>query len=529
MIKKMPSEDSPNQNRENGTNKDFLIVGIGASAGGIKALKEFFTKVPVDSNMAYVVILHLSPEFESKLAEILQTITNIPVTQIHEDRVEVTPNQVYVIPPNKSLAMADGFLALSAIESFEERRAPVDIFFRTLAESNDGRAVSVVLSGTGADGSMGMKRIKEKGGIVLVQDPKEAEYDGMPRNSIAQGLVDFILPVGKIPEQIIHYRDQLKNIHIAVKPEEESKEETDEKALREIFTQLRIKTSHDFANYKRATILRRIERRMNVRELDDLPAYAAYLRHNGDEAQILLKELLISVTNFFRDKTAFEALEQEVIPRIFMGKTATDTIRIWVAACATGEEAYSIAMLCAERLAAITDAPTIQIFATDIDQAALAVAREGYYSNSDVADVSPSRLRKFFVKEGSGFRIRRELRETILFARHNIIKDPPFSHLDLGTCRNLLIYLNRSAQTRVMETFHFALSPGGYFFLGSSESVENTGGDLFATINREHCIFQNRAVMSRPLLPMPELKPFTYFPDFRESLPATMENTGDQH
>jgi two-component system CheB/CheR fusion protein len=483
---------------------EFLIIGIGASAGGIKALKAFFSKVQANSGMAYVVILHLSPDFESRLAEILQKVTPIPVSQVQEDRIKVKPDHVYVIAPNKSLSMSDGHLSISSIESFEERRAPIDIFFRTLADSNDGRAVGVVLSGTGADGSMGMRRIKENGGIILVQQPEEAEYQDMPRNSIAQGLVDFILPSGEIPDQIIHYRNQRGNIHISVKREEETKEEEHESALKEIFTQLRIKTGHDFSNYKRATILRRIERRMNIRELPDLPSYAAFIHKDKEEPQVLLKELLISVTNFFRDRNAFEALEKQVLPRIFSNKGPDGVVRIWAPACATGEEAYSIAMLCAEQMNGMVTPPSVQIFATDIDSSALLVAREGLYTNADVADVSPDRLRKFFVKEGTGFRIRRELRETILFARHNILKDPPFSHLDFVSCRNLLIYLNRTAQNRVMETFHFALNPGGYLFLGSSETIDGNT-NLYSTIDRQHCIFQSRSMIARPPFPVPEM------------------------
>lgn len=502
--------------------RQFLVVGIGASAGGIRVLKEFFAQVPADSDMAYVVILHLSPEHESKLAEILQTVALIPVSQVQEENVKVEPNHVYVIPPNKSLVMNDCHLALSPVQSYEERRAPVDIFFRTLAESHDSRAVSVILSGTGADGSMGMKRVKEKGGIGIVQDPREAEYDGMPTSSIAAGLVDFVLPVREIPAQIIAYRDHLKSVRIAVAPEDQKKDESDETALREIFTQLRVKTGQDFSNYKRATVLRRIERRISVRELGSLPAYAKFMREQPDEAHILLKDLLISVTNFFRDRAPFEALEQNVLPKIFHGKTAQDQVRIWVAGCATGEEAYSLAMLCHERTMNGLDAPAVQIFATDIDEAAIAAARDGFYTNSDVADVSPDRLRKFFVKEGTGFRVRRELRETILFARHNVIKDPPFSHLDLATCRNLLIYLNRTAQTRVMETFHFALDPGGYLFLGSSETADDTG-DLYATVDRESCIFQSRAVASRPVLPAPETAPIFRVPEPRAISPQTHE------
>ncbi len=493
--------------------KDFLIVGIGASAGGIKALKEFFAQVPADSGMAYVVILHLSPDHDSQLAAILQTTAAIPVAQVTE-KVHLEPNHVYVVPPDKSLRMLDGSIVVSDITRVEERRAPVDIFFRTLAESHDSRAVAVILSGTGANGSMGVKRIKEKGGVIFVQNPKEAEYEDMPRHSLATGLVDDVLPVADIPAKIISYRSNLGKIQIP--PETETRSEIDERALREIFTQLRVKTGHDFSNYKRATVLRRIERRINVRELKGLFEYADLMREEPEETDALLRDLLISVTNFFRDRYAFDALETTVLPKILEGKTAADTVRVWVAGCATGEEAYSLAMLLAEKTAEISDAPNIQIFATDIDEKAIAFARDGLYTLNDAADVSPERLRQFFIKEAEGYRVRSEIREMILFAAHNLIKDAPFSHLDLATCRNLLIYLNRTAQSRVMEVVHFALNPNGYFFLGSSESIDGAN-DLFTPIDKENHIFQSRPVTTRIALPLPDL-PVT----FRRSVQSTV-------
>ena len=482
------------------TDNDFLVVGLGASAGGIKAFKEFFANVPRESGMAYVVILHLSPEHESHLAEVLQVATYMPVTQVNGS-VKIEPNHVYVIPPNMSLAINDGRLALSEIKRIEERRAPVDIFFRTLAESKRARAVSVVLSGTGADGSMGMKRVKEMGGICVVQDPKEAEYSDMPRHSIATGLVDYVLPVAEIPRKIIAYQEGVARTRIPVDSLE--RPETDEQALRSIFTQLRVRTGHDFSNYKRATVLRRIERRINVHELTDLQSYAHFMREHTEEAQALLKDLLISVTNFFRDCESFETLERGFIRRLFEGKGPGDQVRLWVAGCATGEEAYTMAMLLAEFTESLTGAPTVQVFATDIDEQAIATAREGFYTEADVADISPERLRQFFIKEPNGYRVRRELRETVLFAHHNLIKDPPFSHLDLISCRNLLIYLNRAAQERVMQVFHFALNVGGFLFLGASESVDGST-DLFLTIDKEAHVYQSRAIAARLPLPLTE-------------------------
>ncbi len=499
----MKKSKSSKSNSENGSAKepkpeDFLIVGIGASAGGIQALKTFFGNVPADSGAAYVVILHLSPEHESKLAEVLQTNAQVAVTQVTE-RVKVEPNHVFVVPPNQSLAMSDGHIVVSPIHTIEERRAPVDIFFRTLAETHHENAVCVVLSGTGADGSMGLKRVKENGGVVFVQNPREAEYSDMSRNAIATNLVDEVLNVAEIPAKIIEYRENRKAVALPVQPEAQPEEQ--QKALRDIFTQLRVRTGHDFTNYKRPTVLRRIERRIGVRSLSGIVEYARYLKEQPEEVQSLLKDLLISVTNFFRDKQAFAVLENDVVPRILENKRAGDQIRVWVAGCATGEEAYSIAMLTAEKMPGGIDAPGIQIFASDIDEAAIATAREGFYTINDAADVSPERLRRFFTKVQDGYRIRRELREMVLFANHNVLKDPPFSRLDMATCRNMLIYLNQAAQKRVMETFHFVLKPNGFLFLGASESIDGSI-DLFAPYSKENNIFQSRNVESR--IPRPE-------------------------
>ncbi len=485
----------------------FLVVGLGASAGGIEALREFFAHVPADSGAAYVVILHLSPDHESRLAQILQTVTPLPVTQVSET-ARVAPNHVYVVAPNQHLTMAGDDLAMSPNTLPEERRAPVDIFFRTLAETHYSRAVCVVLSGTGADGSMGLKRVKEHGGVVFVQNPREAAFSEMPRNAIATDLADDVLPVAAIPARIVAYRASLGTLAIPLEAGQRPAEQ--QQALREIFTQLRVHTGHDFSNYKRPTLLRRIARRVNVRGLPSLPAYAAFLRETPDEVQALLKDLLISVTNFFRDKEAFAALEREIIPRLFAGKRADEQVRIWVAGCATGEEAYSIAMLCAEHTLGASGAPSVQIFASDIDEAAIAHARRGLYSANDAADVSPERLRRFFALEDQRYRVRGEIREMVLFATHNVLKDPPFSHLDLVTCRNMLIYLNHAAQERVIETLHFALRPGGYLFLGSSESVDGSN-DLFSAVSREQRIFQRRTAGAR-VLTLPEAQPLARAP-----------------
>jgi two-component system CheB/CheR fusion protein len=481
--------------------QDFLVVGIGASAGGVQALREFFARIPAASGMAYVVILHLSPDHDSQLAAVLQSTTTMPVTQV-ERRVRVMPDHVYVIPPNRSLEIEDGYLEVSDVTSLEVRRAPVDIFFRTLAESHHERAVGVVLSGTGANGSMGLKRIKERGGCCIVQDPEEAEYSDMPRHSLATGLVDYVLPVAEIPAQIVAYGEQLKQLRLIEEPEEQR--ESNEAALRDILTQLRVRTGHDFSNYKRATVMRRIGRRMIVQERSTLSAYAQFMHEHPQEAQALLKDLLISVTNFFRDPEAFEALEREVIPKLFEGKTSDDQVRVWVAGCATGEEAYSVMMLLADYSINLASPPQIQLFATDIDEDAIAVARDGIYTLNDAADISPERLSRYFVKGADDvYRVRREIRERVLFATHNVIKDPPFSHLDLATCRNLLIYLDKKAQRRVLDVLHFALDAGGYLMLGASESADGAS-DLYAPVDKKHRIYQGRAVETRLAFPVPE-------------------------
>jgi two-component system CheB/CheR fusion protein len=523
-MKKKDGPRSPIDNKYDSTDPDgFLIAGLGASAGGVQAFREFFQHVSVDSGVAYVVILHLSPVHDSKLAEVLQAVTPIPVTQVTE-KVKVEPNNVYVVPPNQHLTIEDSYIIVTPNVEVQDRRAPVDIFFRSLADVHGPRAVCVILSGTGADGSMGLKRVKEMGGAAFVQNPREAEFNEMPRNAIATELIDEVLPVAQLPDKILSYGRSLGLVQINVEAEKRPQDE--QHALREVFSQLRLRTGHDFSNYKRPTLLRRIERRITVRNLNDLPSYTKYIQQNPDETIALLKDLLISVTNFFRDKKAFEALEKNVLPTIIKNKRDGEQVRIWIAGCATGEEAYSIAMLCAEQTENIIDAPKIQIFATDIDESAIAHAREGLYTINDAADVSPERLRRFFRKDGDGYRVVKEIREMVLFANHNFIKDPPFSNQDMISCRNVLIYLNQAAQERVMETFHFALKPGGYLFLGMAETADSAS-DLYIAFNREHHIFCSRQVTKRnyplpqsvPMLPLAKHGP----------MPAPLEKEQRQH
>ena len=476
------------------------VVGIGASAGGIEALKEFFHHVAPDSGAAYVVILHLSPDHDSQLAQVLQHSAPIPVTQVAGHAV-IKANHVYVVPPNRMLRIEGDAIEVADITRKEERRAPVDLFFRSLADARGSHSTAVVLSGTGPNGSSGLKRIKEYGGLVVVQDPETAKYGDMPRNSIATGMVDLVLPIAEMPKRIHEFHEQMRADGRSA--ELSPGAATDPEAMREILTMLRIRTGHDFANYKPGTVHRRVARRIHLRHLPDLQSYARFLRENPEEGVTLMKELLISVTNFFRDPLAFDALTAKVLPQI-IEERGGNQIRVWVPACATGEEAYSLTMLLAEQTEGALEQGQIQVFATDLDEQAIAAAREAFYTNSDVADLSEERLQRFFVREAGGYRVRRELRELVLFAPHNVIRDPPFSHLDLISCRNLLIYLNRAVQERVIETFHFALRPGGFLFLAPSETPDSSH-DLFAVIDKAAHIYESRTATTRHIALATEL------------------------
>jgi PAS domain S-box-containing protein len=482
--------------------KGLMMVGLGASAGGLAALRQFFEKTPSDSGLAFVVILHLSPEHESNLAELLQSKTKMPVTQVNET-VKVEPNHVYVIPPEKNLMMADGHIRLTERGVDIAHQVPVDLFFRTLASAYKHRAFAVVLSGAGTDGSVGVRLIKEAGGLAIAQDPVEAEYDGMPKSAIQSGAVDFILPVAAIPEKLVAIKENAQRLQLPPL-EEKPVEDKTEGELREVLAILRSRTRHDFTNYKRSTLLRRLERRLQVTESENISEYLEYVRHHPEELQGLLRDLLISVTNFFRDPETFEALREKVIPRLFKGKGADDQVRVWVAGCATGEEAFTLAILLTEHADRLSNPPGIQIFATDIDEDAVVAARTSVFPDTIAADISPERLKRFFMKEGQYYRIKREIRERVLFAPHNILRDPPFSKLDLISCRNLLIYINRETQGRVLELFHFALRGEGYLFLGSSESAEGLPA-LFSPIDKKRRIYQCKPDGNgKPALVMPE-------------------------
>lgn len=477
------------QNRETDNieySNTFLVVGIGSSAGGIQALKELFNNMPADCNMAFIVIAHLSEDHESYLHDILGRETTMPVTQVQHS-ITIEPNHVYVIPPAKHLEMVDNIISVKEPERIRGKRVSIDRFFRTLATAYGRRAVCIILSGTGSDGTIGLKQIKENNGFAMVQDPYEAEYDDMPRHAIATDLVDLVLSVSEIPQRLVELRKSTAEFHLIDDEDGNSIPEIKgADTLQEILTLLRIRTGHDFSSYKTPTLLRRIARHLQIHELESMSEYLAFLRKNPEEIPFLLKNLLINVTNFFRDKEAFDILEEQVIPQLFANKSSKDTIRVWVVGCSSGEEAYSLAMLLIEYATRLDAPPKIQIFASDIDDDALNEAREGCYLDSISLDVSEERLRRFFIKEGERYCIRKEVRELILFAPHNVLHDPPFSQLDLVSCRNLLIYLTRDVQEKVLQVFHFALLTGGFLFLGSSEAAEKQRSLFFPFDKKNH-------------------------------------------
>jgi two-component system CheB/CheR fusion protein len=474
------------------------VVGIGASAGGLAALRRFLENVPEDSSLAFVVVVHLSPDHESHLAELLQPHVRFPVEQVNQTTL-LERNHVYIIPPNANINAIDTHLRLTKLEERRQERAPIDHFFRTLASTHDGNAIAVVLTGTGSDGTLGVKDIKANGGVVIAQDPTEAEYDGMPQSAIATGLVDFVLPVAEIAATILRF-DRIQP-RLAVTSKEDEVPPDERALLHKVFAQLRVRTDRDFSRYKHSTVLRRIARRMQLNYVEDLAHYVERLRERPEEARALADDLLITVTHFFRDAEVFERLEKVEIPRLFAGSQPKDTVRVWSVGCATGEEAYSLGILLVEEAGKHETPPQIQVFASDLHSQSLERAREGFYPGDVAADVSSERLRRFFQQENGGYRIRKEIRDLVVFAPHNLLADPPFSRLDLISCRNLLIYLEREVQQDVIDLFHYALNPEGTLLLGSAESIE--GSDLFRVEDKKLCFFRKRNVPPRePRLPV---------------------------
>ncbi|MBB5885168.1 response regulator [Xanthomonas sp. LMG 8992] len=476
----------------------FPVVGIGASAGGLAAVSTLLSNMPADNGMAFVIILHLSPKHESSADQLLQRCTRMPVVKVTTAQ-KIQPNHVYVISPSLDLLMNDGSLTVQQATRPRGRHTVIDTFFRTLALAHRDRAIGIVLSGTGGDGSLGVAALKENGGVTLAQSPDDAEYDAMPRNAIASGFVDFVLPAVEMPQTLLQLWHNARQIVLPADGEIDepmiSKKvqasRSDEATLREILNILASRTGHDFHHYKRATVLRRIERRLQVNMLKDIASYRDFLAENEAETAALLSDMLISVTSFFRDREAFEALERDILPELMERGQENGGVRVWTPGCATGEESYSIAMLLCDEGARMEPALQVQVFATDIDERALTRARAGLYPDSVVADLAPTRLREYFTKEQHQYRVKKHVRDKVLFAAHNVLRDPPFSRVDLIVCRNLLIYLDRDIQMRLLQMFHFALNPRGYLFLGSSESADAASG-LFEPVDKKNRIFRAR-------------------------------------
>jgi two-component system CheB/CheR fusion protein len=516
-----PATETPGDPEAREEASAFPIVGIGASAGGLDAFKKFFANMPPDSGMAFVLVQHLSTPHKSILNSLVQRLTRMRVYQV-KDGVEVKPNCAYIIPPNKDMALLHGRLHLMEPGAPRGLRLPIDFFFRSLAQDQHERAICIVLSGTGSDGTLGIKAIKGEGGMAMAQDVVSAKYDGMPRSAIATGLVDFVLPPEEMPKQLMTYVEHAlgpgaKRVVVPVP------ETTD--SLEKIFILLRAQVGHDFSYYKQNTIRRRIERRMAVNQIGKLEGYVRYLQQNPMEVETLFRELLIGVTNFFRDPEAFAVLEESVLPRLFEGRTLDQPVRVWVPGCSTGEEAYSIAMLIQEHMDALKQAFKVQVFATDIDGDAIEKARAGVYPDGIVADVSPERLGRFFDQDGNTYQVKKTIRDMVVFAEQNVIEDPPFSKMDLISCRNLLIYMGPELQKKVLPLFHYSLRQKGVLFLGNSESVGEFV-DLFGTLDRKWKLYQRKGSVAapRPALDFPRPPFLDDLVDTRGAAVGTREN-----
>ncbi len=468
----------------------FPVVGVGASAGGLDAFRRLLEAIPLKSGMAYVLVQHLSPAHESLLPELLQKATTIPVVEI-TDEVKVEPDHIYILPSNKMLVANDGVLKLSPRNTSKGTpNLPIDLFFASLAEIHQSEAIGVVLSGTGSDGTKGLKAIKDYGGITLAQDDASAAFDGMPKSAVLAGVVDFTLPPGDIPQKLVEITTLInRNTGDVEPPPEEAAD-----AFRQILALLRLRKGTDFTYYKQTTVRRRILRRMAINKNEQPTQYLAYLRENKAEQDMLYQDLLIPVTSFFRDPNTFAALTETVFPELMLNKSANDPIRVWVAGCSTGEEAYTMAMCFREFLGDKQD--RVQIFASDLSEPAIAKARAGIYKKAEIENLSPQRLQEFFTKTDGSYQVKKPVRDMCVFAGHNFLKDPPFGKIDLISCRNVLIYMEPYLQKKALTTFHYALNPKGYLLLGKSE----TGilvPDLFTAATRTDKLFLRKDAPGR--------------------------------
>jgi len=464
----------------------FPIVGIGASAGGLAAFEAFFSGMPAqaDTGMAFVLVQHLAPDHKSILVELVKRYTRMQVFEV-EDGMRVLPNCAYIIPPNRDMALLNGTLQLLEAVAQRGQRLSIDFFFRSLAHDQRERAMCVVLSGSGSDGTQGVRAIKAEGGMAMAQNPDSTEYDGMPRSAIGTGLIDYILPPAEMPAQLIAYTAHALGKMTVREPEPAAR--TDD-VLKKIFVLLRAHTGHDFSQYKQNTVGRRVERRMAVHQIEQVDLYLRYLQETPQEIDALFRDLLIGVTSFFRDIEAFDALQQR-LASVLSTKAADSPLRVWTTGCSTGEEAYSLAILLREQMDALKKTFKVQVFATDIDARAIDTARAGLYPASIATDVSAERLARFFSAEDGGYRIHKSIRDLLVFSEHDVIKDPPFSKLDLVSCRNLLIYMGPELQRKLIPLFHYALNPDGLLLLGSSETVGDFT-ELFAPVERKAKLYQ---------------------------------------
>jgi two-component system, chemotaxis family, CheB/CheR fusion protein len=500
----MPASDELEAEWRADEGERLLVVGIGASAGGLEALERFLRRVPPDSGLAYVIVQHLSPEHESSLGDILSRATQLPVVTV-ADRTRIERDHVYVIPPGAALVVEDGALRLVPFDS-KGVRLLVNVFLTSLAEDQRENAVGVVLSGTGSDGALGVAAVKRHGGRTFAQLPGDARYESMPAAAIATGMIEQVLPVEEIPAALVRHAAE-RRTH----PPESARGEAE--GLRQALEAVARATGHDFSQYKRTTILRRFHRRMAATGIATVREYAALLEGNHDETRRLAEDLTINVTSFFRDATPFRVITELVAPDVLARRRA-DGVRVWVPACASGEEAYSLAMLLSERGDELPHPPKLQVFATDIDAAALAEARRGEYTSVVERQVSPERLARFFNARGDAYTVSKPLRDLCIFTDHDLVRDPPFSRMDLVSCRNLLIYLEPPLQKRVIELLHYALRPGGYLLLGKAEMIDGRELELFEVVDKGERVFRRREVDRRPaILPSgrralpPELAP----------------------
>jgi two-component system CheB/CheR fusion protein len=461
----------------------FPIVAIGASAGGLDALKKFFSNMPPEPGMAFVVVQHLDPTHKSNMVHLLNKYTSLKVYQAL-DGMGVKPDHVYIIPPNRDMGIMNGSIQLMEPTEPHGLRLPINYFFKNLADDQKDKSIAIIFSGFGSDGTLGLRAVKAMGGMIMSQDPKTADSDSMPKSAIQTGLVDFILPPEKMPEKLISYVNaSYKPIKKFLAPKEEA-----EQYLQKVFMLIRTQTGHDFSYYKRNTINRRIERRMNIHQIENIELYLDYLQDNPHEIDTLFKELLINVTSFFRDQKAWKSLKKS-LKELINQKSDMDNLRVWVPGCSTGEEVYSIAITISELIEESGKNLYVQIFGTDIDNDAIKDARSGSYTISIDSNISKERLEKYFVKKDGNFIIRNDIREMAVFAPHDLIKDPPFTNIDFLSCRNLLIYLNGDAQKKALSNFNYALNSDGILFLGPSESVGDFV-DAFSVVDSKWKVFK---------------------------------------